>query len=178
MNCIIGTGFKDRFSMDVPKNDAQFASFFLDPSLARVINALTAGTVAIPKPPRNDLLPVVTYAPPIAATGTPAGRLPTCCGSIPESHRPRPAARVGWVCSAAIRPGFPNGRRVFDDVTDIRTPAGCRRRTGPGVPPVSTPPSAGAWAMASMSTTRHYRTRFPYLADSPSGRDRRPYRSR
>ena len=60
---LIGTGFKDRFSMDQPKNDWQFANpFFLDPSLARVVNALTNGTVAIPAPPRTDLLPVVTYA--------------------------------------------------------------------------------------------------------------------
>ena len=33
---LIGTGFKDRFSMEQPKNDAQFANqFFLDPSLAQ-----------------------------------------------------------------------------------------------------------------------------------------------
>src|SRR5262249_44745440 len=38
---LVGTGFKDRFSMDLPKNDAQFASFFLDPTLARVLNAAT-----------------------------------------------------------------------------------------------------------------------------------------
>ena len=57
---LVGTGFKDRFSMDQPKNDAQFASFFLDPALARVVNALFDGAVPIPSPPRIDLLPVVT----------------------------------------------------------------------------------------------------------------------
>ena len=31
---IIGTGSKDRFSMDDPKNDAQFADFVLNPVLA------------------------------------------------------------------------------------------------------------------------------------------------
>ena len=70
---LIGVGFKDRFSMDQPKNDSQFAAFFFDPTLARVLNALTAGVVVIPTPPRNDLLPLVTYAPPIAAAGTPTG---------------------------------------------------------------------------------------------------------
>ena len=70
---LIGTGSKDRFSMDQPKNDAQFASFFLDPPLPRVVNALTGGVLAIPTPPRIDLLPLVPYAPPIAAPGTPAG---------------------------------------------------------------------------------------------------------
>ena len=70
---LIGTGFADRFAMDQPSNDAQFASFFLDPALARVVNAATGGAVTIPPPPRLDLLPLVTYAPPIAAPGTPAG---------------------------------------------------------------------------------------------------------
>ena len=69
----IGTAAKDRFSMDQPKNDAQFAPFFLDPALARVLNAATGGALSIPAPNRTDLLPLVTYAPPIAATGTPPG---------------------------------------------------------------------------------------------------------
>src|SRR5689334_19820145 len=40
---IIGTGSKDRFSMDDPKNDAQFANFFLNPLLATVF-----GSIGIP----------------------------------------------------------------------------------------------------------------------------------
>jgi hypothetical protein len=64
---IIGTGYKDRWSMDQPRNDAQFASFDLDPTIARIFNA--AYGINIPPPPRTDLLPLVTYAPPIAAAG-------------------------------------------------------------------------------------------------------------
>ena len=30
---LIGTGSKDRFSMDQPRNDSQFANFFLDPAI-------------------------------------------------------------------------------------------------------------------------------------------------
>lgn len=45
---LVGTASKDRFSMDQPKNDSQFANFFLDPTLARILNAATAGAVAIP----------------------------------------------------------------------------------------------------------------------------------
>ena len=37
---IIGTGFKDRFSVDEPANDKQFASFFLDPLLAHLFGSL------------------------------------------------------------------------------------------------------------------------------------------
>ena len=55
------------------KDDAQFASFALDPLLARILNAATGGALTIPAPDRTDLLPLVTYAPPIAASGTPPG---------------------------------------------------------------------------------------------------------
>jgi hypothetical protein len=40
---LIGTGFKDRFSLDQPRNDARFASFFPDLSLARVLDAAFGG---------------------------------------------------------------------------------------------------------------------------------------
>src|SRR6202041_2611568 len=71
---IIGTGYKDPWSMTAPNTDAQFASFDLDPTLARVLNA--AYGINIPPPPRTDLLPLVVYAPPIAAPAPPAGPIP------------------------------------------------------------------------------------------------------
>jgi hypothetical protein len=40
---LIGTGDKDKFSMSEPKNDSQFASYLLDPLLARVLNAAYGG---------------------------------------------------------------------------------------------------------------------------------------
>ncbi len=70
---LIGTGDKDKFSMSQPRNDAQFANYALDPLLARVLNAIYTDKLPIPTPPRKDLLPLVTYMPPIAAPGTPAG---------------------------------------------------------------------------------------------------------
>jgi hypothetical protein len=114
---IIGTGYKDRWSMDQPKNDAQFAKFDLDPTLARILNA--AYGINIPAPPRTDLLPLVTYAPPIAAAGTPAGpvadllRLNTGVPPTPYAQR----SRLGLIAGDAA--GFPNGRRLTDDVVDI-----------------------------------------------------------
>jgi hypothetical protein len=57
--------------MSQPVNDSQFAAFDLDPLIARVFNAVYGFN--IPTPPRTDLLPLVTYAPPIAPAGTPAG---------------------------------------------------------------------------------------------------------
>ncbi|MDX2152439.1 MAG: DUF4331 domain-containing protein [Bryobacteraceae bacterium] len=166
---LIGTGSKDRFSMDQPKNDSQFANFLLDPALPRVVNALTNGVVAIPAPPRTDLLPLVTYAAPIAATGTAAGpvadllRLNTGVPATPEAM----INRLGLLAGDAA--GFPNGRRLQDDVTDIalRVAVGGvlaqgfnrfpNNRLGDGV---------------NVNDTA-YRNEFPYLGYCPDGRDRR-----
>ena len=165
---LVGTGFKDRFSMDQPSNDSQFANFFLDPTLARVINAATGGGVAIPTPPRTDLLPLVTYAPPIAAPGTPAGavadllRLNT--GVTPTS--PASASRLGLLGGDPA--GYPNGRRVFDDVTDISL----RAVVGVFNPAFNVAPNNRLGDGVNVNDAP-YRTTFPYLADAPSGRDRR-----
>jgi hypothetical protein len=114
---IIGTGSKDRWSMSDPVNDSQFASFDLDPLIGRVFNAVYG--FKIPTPPRTDLLPLVTYAPPIAAVGTKAGpiadllRLNTGVAPTAASKR----SRLGLIAGDAA--GFPNGRRLTDDVVDI-----------------------------------------------------------
>lgn len=121
---IIGIGSKDKFSMSLPQDDAQFAGFFLDPVLARVLNAAYDATVApgvlpVPDAPRLDLLPLVQYMPPIAADGTPPGpvadllRLNTGVGPTLQGER----SRLGLLGGDPA--GFPNGRRVSDDVTDI-----------------------------------------------------------
>ncbi len=166
---IVGTGFKDRFSMDEPRKDSQFANFFLDPTLARILNAATNGAIQIPPPPRTDLLPLVTYAAPIAAAGTPAGpvadllRLNTGVAPTP----PGSASRLGLLGGDAA--GYPNGRRVFDDVTDISLRAVAGVLAGP---PFSTGINAQLGDGVNVNDVP-YRTDFPYLADAPSGRDRR-----
>ncbi len=165
---LIGTGFKDRFSMDQPKNDSQFASFFLDPALARILNAATGGGLTIPTPPRLDLLPLVTYAPPIAAAGTPPGpvadllRLNT--GVNPTAFGV--SSRLGLLGGDPA--GYPNGRRVFDDVTDISL----RAVAGVFNPAFNISPNNRLGDGVNVNDAP-YRTTFPYLADSPSGRDRR-----
>ena len=114
---VIGTGSKDFWSMSEPVKDSQFASFDLDPLIARVFN--TVYGFNIPTPPRTDLLPLVTYAPPIAASGTPAGpiadlmRLNTGVPATPKASR----KRLGLIAGDSA--GYPNGRRLTDDVVDI-----------------------------------------------------------
>jgi hypothetical protein len=122
---LIGIGSKNKFSMSKPKNDAQFADFLLDPVLARVLNALydtiSPGVLPVPDAPRTDLLPLVQYLPPIAAEGTPVGpvadllRLNTAVAPTSLAKR----SRLGLL--AGDPAGFPNGRRVSDDVVDIAT---------------------------------------------------------
>jgi hypothetical protein len=131
---IIGLGSKDKFSQSVPRDDAQFADFALDPVLARVLNSLYEntvgpGTLPVPDAPRLDLLPLVQYVPPVAAPGTPPGpvadllRLNTGIAATPMEQR----SRLGFLTLLDDNPdnddaaGYPNGRRLSDDVTDIAT---------------------------------------------------------
>jgi Domain of unknown function (DUF4331) len=174
---IIGTGSKDYWSMSQPKDDSQFASFDLDPLLARVLNAVYG--INIPAPPRLDLLPLVTYAPPIAAAGTPAGpvadllRLNTGVPPTPAGSRRRLGVLGG------DNAGFPNGRRVSDDVTDIAARAVAGILCGLTAPCKD---STGA-AFLGTSVARigdgvntndvPYQETFPYVAFAQSGRQRR-----
>ena len=165
---LIGTGFKDKWSMSQPKDDAQFARFALDPLLARILNAATGGALTIPAPDRTDLLPLVTYAPPIAASGTPAGpvadllRLNT--GVPPTS--PTAINRLGLL--AGDQAGFPNGRRLEDDVTDIAA------RVVAGVlnPAFNKAPNNRIGDGVNVND-KPYLSSFPYLGLAHSGRDRR-----
>jgi hypothetical protein len=164
---IIGTGFKDKWSMSHPANDAQFASFDLDPTLARLFNAIYG--INIPPPPRTDLLPLVTYAPPIAAAGTPAGpiadllRLNTGVAPTPAANR----SRLGLIAGDGA--GFPNGRRLTDDVVDIAA-----RVVGGGVlnPKFNVAPNnlIGDGVAATDVPTQET---FPYVHFAYSGRDSR-----
>lgn len=166
---LIGTGSKDRWSMEQPKNDSQFANFALDPLLSRVFDAIAGGNIKIPAPPRTDLLPLVTYAAPIAAPGTPAGpiadllRLNTGVAPTPYAKR----SRLGLIAGDGA--GFPNGRRVTDDVVDI-----AERVVGAGVlaPGFNVAPNnlIGDGVNATDVPTQEM---FPYVHFAYSGRDRR-----
>jgi hypothetical protein len=166
---IIGIGSKDRYSMEQPVNDSQFASFFLNPPIAQIVQALYGGALKVPAAPRTDLLPLVTYAPPIAATGTPTGpvadllRLNTGVPATPLAS----STRLGLIGGDAA--GYPNGRRLYDDVTDITL------RVGVGgilIPAFNIFPNNRLGDGVNVNDAP-YRTEFPYLADCPSGRDRR-----
>lgn len=160
---IIGTGSKDRFSMDDPSNDAQFAPFFLNPLLAQIFASIG---IPVPPAPRFDLLPLVQYQAPICpgCSGADAGpiadllRLNTGVPPTPFAS----AKRMGFVAGDSA--GFPNGRRPNDDVVDIAARAvagiladpvkfGTRIGDGVNIPSAPIPDT------------------FPFLAPAYSGRD-------
>ncbi len=170
---VIGIGSKDRFSMDQPVNDSQFANFFLDPPIVHIVDAiygkLFPGALKVPTAPRTDLLPLVTYAAPIAAPGTPAGpvadllRLNTGVSATPYVN----ASRLGLLGGDSA--GYPNGRRLFDDVVDItlRVAVG-----GVLIPSFNHFPNNALGDGVNVNDAP-YQLQFPYLADCPSGRNRR-----
>ena len=160
---LIGTGSKDRWSMDDPKNDGQFAAFLLNPLLATIF-----GSIGIPVPaaPRTDLLPLVQYQAPIcpgcgAQDAGPVADLLRLNTGIPPTAEDQ-QKRLGFI--AGDLAGFPNGRRLKDDVTDIAAravagiladPAKFGTRVGDGV---------NVPAVSPAST-------FPFVAAAYSGRD-------
>lgn len=164
---IIGTGSKDKFSMSEPRDDAQFANFVLDPVLARALNAVYGG-LPVPDAPRNDLLLLAQYQAPIAPPGTPPGpvadllRLNTGVPPTPAAGRSRLGALAGDLG------GFPNGRRVSDDVTDISL------RAVAGVLAGNTGAPHNLIGDGVNTNDVPYQETFPYVAWANSGRPETP----
>ena len=111
---VIPLGDKDKFNRSSPSGDAKFLDYVLDPELAGLLNALFG--VAVPEAPRDDLVQVFL-------TGIPGlTQPPDVVGSemlrlnmgVEPSESPN---RLGVL--AGDLAGFPNGRRVGDDVVDI-----------------------------------------------------------
>jgi hypothetical protein len=122
---IIPLNKKDFWNTQRPQDDAQFASYVLHPELAGLLNALYPGAfpnLAGYKPDRADLAAILMTGIP---TGVVAGfqnftgatqadllRLNMAIGPTTSG-----ASNLGLV---GLDPaGFPNGRRVFDDVVTI-----------------------------------------------------------
>ncbi|MGZ3459510.1 MAG: DUF4331 domain-containing protein [Archangium sp.] len=100
---IVPLKFKDLFNASKPQNDAQFVPVVRDPELPYLLQA-RALIPKVPPPPRTDL---------VKALATPAEMLHLDV-SVPPSAVEK---RLGGL--AGDPAGFPNGRRLGDDVTDI-----------------------------------------------------------
>lgn len=174
---VIGLRDKDKFNGSKPLNDAaNFADYVTNPTLPALIQALFPTAAAPTNFPRTDLMTVFL-------TGLPGVNRPANITAIGQggpltemlrlntSTPPTPAASqnaLGVVAGDAA--GFPNGRRLADDVVDlslrvamgalctidgVNTAVGCRASDAPAgtVPFVD-----GVRASAS-----DFKTVFPYL---------------
>jgi hypothetical protein len=106
---------KDKFNASEPFNDvANFGASVVDPELAGLLHALYG--LSVPPAPRNDL--VAVFATGVAGLNQPAnvspGEMLRLNMTVPPSANPN---RLGVL--AGDLAGFPNGRRLSDDIVDI-----------------------------------------------------------
>ena len=180
---VIPMGKKDFWNTQHPVHDKQFAQFVAQPELAGLIAtiyapnfpnlqaAVTAGTV------RADLEAILL-------TGIPAGIVPgftNFTGSV-QADLLRLNTSIPPATKKTLNPlgviggdlaGFPNGRRVFDDVVtvELRAIAGA---TLPLVDPSFTPDAAVGAITDGLTDTSPggpYLTQFPYLGVPYDGYD-------
>jgi Domain of unknown function (DUF4331) len=109
---VIPRSHKDLFNASEPKDDGQFLPFVQTSELAGILNALFK--VKVPANPRNDLvLAFLKGVPGLTEKGVPCEYLRLNM-TVPPSPQPN---RLGLL--AGQNDGFPNGRRLGDDVVDI-----------------------------------------------------------
>ncbi len=116
---------KDKWNASKPQGDGQFLSYVTDPEIARILNLLyfgpTGAVSALPdvvETGRTDLVTVFLTG--VPGLNQPMGVVPSEQLRLNTSIKPsdcgtpsRLAVLAGDIC------GFPNGRRLADDVTDI-----------------------------------------------------------
>lgn len=167
---VIPLKLKDAFNGLAPKDDQIAAPFVLDPQLAKLLKAVFK--IDIPAAPRNDLVAIF-------ATGIKAGSVPGApdFNTFLSDGKPHEMMRLNVAIPPSANPnrlgllggdpaGHPNGRRVFDDVTDIalRAVAGGT----PFTPATNKAPNNVLGDGVSQNDVP-FLDRFPYLAPPHSG---------
>ncbi len=115
---VIGLKDKDRFNKSKPKNDVRdFGSYVLKPTLPVLIQSLFG--VPAPTFARTDLLAV--FATGLKGLNQPANVKPGEMTRLNTAIAPTPLANQDplGVLNLTDLAGFPNGRRLVDDVVDI-----------------------------------------------------------
>ena len=151
---VIPLGQKDKWNGSNPTGDGQFLNFVTDPEVPKLLQAVYG--IQAPATPRNDLVQVfLTGVPGLnQPSGVKPGEMIRLNTDIAPTASP---ARLG-VLAADIQ-GFPNGRRLTDDVVDITLQAavgvlgGVKTSLGDGVD----------------RNDVAFRTTFPYIAQPHSG---------
>ncbi len=105
---------KNRFNASSPSNDGQFLDYVTKPELPKLIEAVYG--VDAPAEPRNDLVSVFLTG--VDGLNQPAGVTPSeqlrLNMTVPVTEDPNSLGVIG-----GDNQGFPNGRRLADDVLDI-----------------------------------------------------------
>ena len=170
---IVPMAAKDRWNASDPRDDKDFAQFVTKPELAGLLPVLYPGVFPNLKAylkPRADLAAILL-------TGIPAGVVPGFQNftgpvqadllrlnlAIPPTSAPKVLGLI-----AGDPAGFPNGRRLLDDVVtiELRAVAGL---TIPLVDPTFTPDgAAGAVTDGTDNTNAGFTDHFPYVG-APAG---------
>jgi hypothetical protein len=172
---------KDAFNSIPPSVDGtipRVVQAVQDPELARLLAAVFG--ISIPPPPRDDLVQIFTTGIPVNPITGPNYTTFLNSDGIPHEYlrlnvaiAPTPIgsqSRLGLLGGDVA--GFPNGRRVFDDVTDIalRAVAGGT----PFTPATNVSPNNALGDGVSFNPEGPLLTRFPYLLPPNAGNQPRP----
>jgi hypothetical protein len=175
---IVPMAEKDRWNRLLPQSDNQFAKYVSSPELGKLLPVLypnVFANLAAYTKPRADLLAILLTGIPSGVikgfqnfTGTTQADLLRLNVAIPPSSTANNLGLLGGDLA-----GFPNGRRVTDDVVtiELRAIAGV---TIPLVDPTFTPDAAAAAVQDGTSPGPGAGTAFPYLKDPVSGYDVKP----
>ena len=152
---VVPTGLKDRWNAQQPWQESRYRSFYESPLLAAVINQLY--DLGVPEKGRDDLVAVLlTGVPKLNFTGPKLADVLRLNLGIPVTKSPQ---RLGVL--AGDNQGWPNGRRLGDDVIDIAEQAVAGFLKGKKVPLGDGVDRDDRALLGS----------FPYAADPQSGFD-------
>jgi len=176
---VIPVGQKDRFNSSAPSGDAQFANYVANPEFPVILNLLFG--IFIPPQgdfgtadQRDDLITIFLTG--IPGLNQPAGVTPSeqlrLNLAVPVTEDPN---RLGVIAGDAQ--GFPNGRRLGDDVIDIAL----RVMAGAAYPlfhPEFVPDEVGVQLGDGVDANdRKFKKNFPYVFGPYSGFDSNPHKN-
>ena len=170
---IIPLGQKDQWNRSDPGDDRQFASFYTNPELARLENLLYGSALQpVDTTNRADLVAILlTGVPNLNFTGPVKADLLRLNTAITPTAAVGAGNRLGVL--AGDFAGFPNGRRLEDDIVDIELRA-VAQGYGPilnqalGLPNKSPNNVVGDGVDAN---EKAFSTSFPYAASPHQGYD-------
>ncbi len=169
---VLSLAFKDAFNGLEPAGDAPlyttnetFRNRILDPELGKLIPLLYPG-VTVPPAPRNDVMAVFLTG--VDGLNKPANVVPAEMIRLNTTTAVTASPnRLGVV--GGDTQGFPNGRRLTDDVVDIELQV----VAGVLVPAFNKTPN-NALGDGVNANDKTFKANFPYLASPTSGYDSLP----